>query len=179
MIRGYLRKRANENKLFQISKFPKRYFVINFDSKQILIYQSEQDFKSKKCTDFKVYSFGEIIRVHSSHQVSESVASTGTGTATASASAGADNSYELESPYVFQGKPVKKQNHFSSGRKSSVLDQVASKNFSVPLQIELAEREFQLFTTTEQECLMWVAGFKFAFELACFEEVAKANALHK
>lgn len=63
-MRGYLRKRVHENKIFQRSKFPKRYFAINFQHGTIKIYQTESDFKNKKCTDFKEILFRDILKVH-------------------------------------------------------------------------------------------------------------------
>lgn len=64
-MRGYLRKRVHENKLFQRTKFPKRYFAINFQHGIIKIYQSEADYKNFKCTDFKELLFRDILRVNS------------------------------------------------------------------------------------------------------------------
>lgn len=39
-MRGYLRKRVNEYKIFQRTKFPKRYFSINFQLGKVNIYQN-------------------------------------------------------------------------------------------------------------------------------------------
>ena len=38
IMRGYLRKRVNEVKIFQRTKYPKRYFVINFQAGKFNIY---------------------------------------------------------------------------------------------------------------------------------------------
>ena len=62
-MRGYLRKRVHENKIFQRSKFPKRYFAINFQYGTIKIYPTEQDYNNKKCTDFKEILFRDILKV--------------------------------------------------------------------------------------------------------------------
>ena len=64
VMRGYLRKKVHENKIFQRSKFPKRYFSINFQHGVIKIYQSENDYKNKKCTEFKEILFRDILKVH-------------------------------------------------------------------------------------------------------------------
>lgn len=46
-MRGYLRKRVQQNKLFQRSKHPKRYFAINFQLGTINVYHTEENYKKK------------------------------------------------------------------------------------------------------------------------------------
>lgn len=60
---GYLRKRISENKIFCRTRFPKRFFVINFRFGTISIYQCENDFLKKPTENVKVIYFRDVKQI--------------------------------------------------------------------------------------------------------------------
>ena len=58
-MRGYLRKRVHENKIFQRTKHPKRYFAINFQTGTLNVYHTEEHYR-KKDPDSKEILFRDI-----------------------------------------------------------------------------------------------------------------------
>ena len=117
-MRGYLRKKVKENKLFQRTKFPKRFFAIDFQLGNLKIYQNEIEWKSGTCTDYKEIICRDILKC-------------------SSLGSGHDDD------------------------TSSKNNEKASKNYTVPFQLCTAERNFELYSCSEEERNMWLAGFEY------------------